>query len=413
MVNSDEYESLNNCDDTLNAVRSTRSKLQLLNEKTRTMKFLFGFDGYRDELYEMVRSRSSVDKFIPYESMAEFGQKIISTAGSSGSIERVLKKKIGGGFSVNTARAVANMAPNSSVSLYGAMGYPTIDPLFTNLPPNVSLHSIGNSGVTLAMEFSDGKIMSQDMGGIFELTWTTLLDRIGGRDVLIDQFENTNAIGQGHWSLMLHMNDYWRHFLDDIIPNITNSKKKIFFVDPADLTKRSTKEIREMLFLLKEINEEIPVLLSVNDREAIDVARVLAMEGVPPVEKKKYNTYEFGGQTINKVLNLSYFVIHEPHFATISGMGADESKTSFHHWVTEGYTSNPKFTTAAGDHFNGGILLALLGGLAPSESLVVGNAATAIFVRTGHSPNFFALDHFISEYMTYISNDIDTFCYPE
>ncbi|MHA1456972.1 MAG: hypothetical protein ACTSR5_13490 [Promethearchaeota archaeon] len=49
-------------------------------------------------------------------------------------------------------------------------------------------------------------------------------------------------------------------------------------------------------------------------------------------------------------MNLSYLVIHSPHFATISTV-------EDHYWITEGFTSKPKFTVGAGDYFHSGTVL--------------------------------------------------------
>lgn len=40
-----------------------------------------------------------------------------------------------------------------------------------------------------------------------------------------------------------------------------------------------------------------------------------------------------------------------------------------------------------------------------SEAILMGNAQTAIFVRTGNSPNFNQLSQFISRYMEFIDDD--------
>ena len=402
----EEYKKHNEFDFTLEAVSSTLKNFDKIENPSRSLNFFMGFDGYIDSLYNMVKNRKNINEFKIYESMKNFGQKIVDTAGSSISIERTFKKEIGGGFAPNMARAIGNMAPMAHVDLFGALGYPNINPIFKNLPSNVELHSIGTPGATLALEFSDGKVMSQDFGGIFELDWETVISRIGGRDNLISSFEKADAIGNGHWSLMPFMTSYFKHFLSDIFPNVSNLKKKLFFLDPADLTKRSEEDIKEMLVLLKKINEIIPVVLSVNDREVMDIARTLNLHGQLSLEKNNPSSYLSAGKTINSNLNFNYFVIHDPHFATISGV---ELSKNFHYWITEGFTSKPKYTVAAGDHFNAGLLNALLLGMSTSESCVIANAATAIFVRTGQSPSPKELRMFISNYFDYIKQDIDNF----
>ncbi len=402
----EDYKKQNDYDFTLEAVSSTLKNFNKIETPSRSLNFFMGFDGYIDSLYNMVKNRKNVEEFEIYESMKDFGQKIVDTAGSSISIERAFKKEIGGGFAPNMARAIATMAPMAQVDLYGALGYPDINPIFKSLPSNVKLHSIGSPGATLALEFSDGKVMSQDFGGIFELDWKTVISRIGGRDKLISAFEKADAIGNGHWSLMPFMSSYFKHFLSEILPNVSNLKKKLFFLDPADLTKRSNSDIKEMLLMLKKINDLIPVVLSVNDREVIDIIRSLNLKEQISLQKNNPISYLSAGKIINSNLNLNYFVIHDPHFATISGV---EQSKNFHYWITEGFTSKPKYTVAAGDHFNAGLLNALLLGMAPSESCIIANAATAIFVRTGQSPSPKDLKIYISHYFDYIRQDLDYF----
>ena len=395
------YESKNEYDVSIDAVKSVLPKMDGLKESTQSMNFLMGFDGYIDLLYSMLKNRTSLTEYEIYTSMADYGNHVVNIAGSSGSIERVLKKKLGGGFAPNMARALGNMAPQSTVDLYAAMGYPELDPIFSgSLPKNVNMHSIGNSGETLAMEFEAGKITPQDIGGIFELTWDTILKRMGGRDAMIDAFNKADAIGNGHWSLMLSMSDYFKHFISDIFPNMdANSlKKKLFFMDPADLSNRNNADIEEVLTLLGKVNEFVPVVLSLNDREAMDVSKVYASRGVNELKKGDTKAYEKAGIEINEQIQIDYLAIHDPHFATISSGDS-------HEWVTEGYTSKPSFTVAAGDHFNGALLMSLLSGLSPSESLVVANSATAFFVRTGESPSPDELHTFVGNYFEYINND--------
>ncbi|HEY0089298.1 MAG TPA: PfkB family carbohydrate kinase, partial [Candidatus Lokiarchaeia archaeon] len=114
--------------------------------------------------------------------------------------------------------------------------------------------------------------------------------------------------------------------------------------------------------------------------------------------KKNFEDYVKAGKLINDKINLSYLIIHSPHFATIS-------TKKDHFWITEGFTSKPKFTTGAGDHFHSGVAAGLACNLTPAEAILMGNALTAIFVRTGNSPNFNDLSKFIQKYIDYVSKD--------
>jgi sugar/nucleoside kinase (ribokinase family) len=95
---------------------------------------------------------------------------------------------------------------------------------------------------------------------------------------------------------------------------------------------------------------------------------------------------------------MKYLIIHEPHFATIS----NKKK---HSWVSQAYTSTPKFSTGAGDHFNGATLAGLILGLDPAEAILFGNVNTAIFVRTGESPKFKHMKKFMENYLDYVKNE--------
>ena len=397
-----DYSKLNNYDVTIEAVKSTFIKFQQLANLISKKHFFLGFDGYIDSLYSMVSKRTDSNNWAKMDSMNEFANRIQDASGSSCNIERVLKKKIAGGFAPNMARTVSGLG--AKAILVGAMGFPAINPLFKEFPESVKLYSIKDMGETAAFEFNDGKVMCTDFGNINQITWDTILNVIP-RDEFIELIEKSDAIGQGHWSLVPNMNSIWEKMIKEIFPNVSNMKNKIFMVDPSDCKKRTPADINEKLKLLQKIEEFSPVMLSLNDKEAIDITNIIISEDSAFHKKRvtqiktQEDYFDIGGK-LNEVLGVSYLVIHDPHFATIS------TKKS-HHWVTEGYTSKPNFTTAAGDFFNGGVLSSLVCGLRPEESLVVGNALTAIFVRTGISVGLNQVRKFIESYFKYIQNDIN------
>jgi len=172
----------------------------------------------------------------------------------------------------------------------------------------------------------------------------------------------------------------------------------IFFVDTADIRKRSKKDIKHLIRILKKINNQVHVMLSMNDLEAMYLSKALDNVKNIVINKNKFDGFINGGKWINNEAGLSYLAIHSPHFATIS-------TSEDHYWVTEGFTSKPKFTVGAGDHFHSGTALGLSCNLTPSESILIGNSLAAIFVRTGSSPNNKQLSQFLNRYMEFIEND--------
>lgn len=388
------YERLNAYDVTLETLDNIGPKLDTFKRQAIIKTCFLGFDGYLDLLYSIVKSRSDAINWDRMESMKEFGTLIIDIAGSSANIERVLKKRIFGGFAPNTSRALNALGVKTI--LVAALGRPDLSQYYKSSSLVESI-SIANPGETLGLEFDDGKIMITDFEPILNINPETLMKSVS-KSKLIDYINKSNILGFGHWALVPHLNDIWDYFLDNLFPSVTDKKSKLFFVDIADITKRSKEDINEMIAILQKVDQEIPVMLTVNDREAIRLSQIL--RNVKPITPKKENIKDFvkGGRLINDEINLSYFVIHSPHFATISTY-------SDHYWITEGYTSTPKFTVAAGDHFNSGVALSLATKMTPPESILIGNALTAIFVRTGFSPSFNQLIQYIERYMEFVLED--------
>ncbi|MHA1846429.1 MAG: PfkB family carbohydrate kinase [Promethearchaeota archaeon] len=384
-------------DVTWDALESVQQKFQDLKRVRKSIdnkEVFLGLDGYIDSLYSLVAKRQGVNEYTLMRSMREFSKKAEETAGSSCNVERILKKKIGGGFGPNTARAVGSYGV--VVRLMGCLGAPSRI-FLDSLPGNVHLYSVSDPGETCALEFEDGKIMLTDFGNVHGLTWDLIKGKIGVNK-FIELINNVDVIGQGHWALVAHMNEIWEDWLSDIFPSL-DRKKRVFFVDSADMSKRPFEHRRKMVSLLEEMTSkhDFTTILSMNDKEAIQLTE--SFDNIDNIQC--FEDYYVAGQNMMDVFDISAVVIHHPHFATIS-----TKKETFH--VKEGYTSKPRFTTAAGDHFNGGIILSFLSEMfKPEEALVIANSATAFFVRTGKSPNLEDLSRFINNYKQYVENDLD------
>jgi hypothetical protein len=390
------YKPQNKYDTTLESLENILKKLDKLRTSISKKTCFLGFDGYVDSLYSVVQSRENADEWTKMNLLKNFGELLIDVAGSSANVERVLKKRIFGGFAPNTCRAMNTLGVK--IFLTAALGYPKLNEFYVPIP-NVESFSVANPGETLGLEFDDGKLMITDFEPILNITWKTLID-IVKQDNIIQMVEKSDLLGFGHWALVPSLNDIWKHFLIDIFPSISNLKDKLFFVDIADIRKRSANNISDLIQVLQKINDHVPVLLSANDQEALYLSKVLP--NARNLNSSQSLNFIESGKLLNKEANLSYLVIHSPHFATISTI-------EDHYWITEGFTSKPKFTVGAGDHFHSGTVLGLSCGLTPPEAILMGNALTAIFVRTGNSPNFYQLSQFISRYMEFIANDNPNF----
>lgn len=394
-------EKVNKFDVTEETYKSVSNKLPSLEEAISKKTAFLGFDGIIDYLYSLAKSRKDCFSWQKMESMEELAELIVNIAGSSTNIEMILKRKVSGGFTSNVSKAMCELGV--MINLIGAYGFPNIDEVFQNFLKNkkINLKSIINPGLTVGLEFDDGKIMLTDFENLLNINWELIIQRVGSEEI-INYCNISDIIGIGYWAPMPNFERVWMGLIDQIFPSTNDLKKKIFLVDLADIKKKNKQDILNMVDVIKKLNDIIPVVLSLNDQEAKDICR--AMDGIKDIDTKKNKLDSFveAGRQINKELNLSFLVIHSPYFATIS-------TPEEHFLVTEGFTSQPCYTTSAGDHFNAGMAIGLSCNLSPAESILLGNAITAIFVRTGFSPNFDHLSLFIRDYMKYINNDIPTF----
>ena len=395
------YKKLNEFDVTLESYNSIKKKIDHLKEKIPKNRCFLGWDGFIDHLYTIIQSRESLEKWTRMDNMKKFGELISSVAGSSMGIETILKRKAIGGFTSNVCKGMNTLGVK--MFLTSAWGYPNLIEIFNEYlksKDSIEVNSFTNPGITMGLEFNDGKIMLNNIESILKINWNQINERIGIEN-LLQKFEECNLIGLGYWAVILQFEDILRHIVD-LLPSIPHLKNKKLFLDLADVKRRTKKDLILFLKYLPKVEETIPLLLSLNDQEAKDV--LSALQGANLIKIKGRNIEELidAGIYINNFLNISYLVIHSPHFATITTKNG-------HFWVTEGYTSKPRYTTSAGDHFNAGTVLGLACNLTPPEAILMGNAVTAIFVRTGNSPNFNALSTFIQKYMEYIEKDNPNF----
>ncbi|MBD3256121.1 MAG: hypothetical protein GF383_13575 [Candidatus Lokiarchaeota archaeon] len=392
------YQKENNFDVTENAYDSIRKHLKFVFKNIPHKAFFLGWDGFIDTIYTLVQSRSSIEKWDKMDSMEDFGNLILKVAGSSAGIECVPKKKTIGGFTSNVSNPLSNLGAN--ITLISSWGYPKIDALFWELSnkPNVHCFSFNNPASTSCYEFIDGKIMITNFKNIHKIDWKLMKSRIGLEPIL-KSIERSDALGLAYWSSILNFNELMFKLVEEIFPSIKNLNNKILFFDLADIKRRKNKDIKSFLELLKDWNELVPIVLSLNDQETIDVSKAIGLKENIDHNKKNYNELHKIGKNINEKLRISNLIVHTPHFATIT-------TRDDHFWVAQAFTSHPSYTTGGGDYFNAGLMAGLVCELTPAESLIIGNALTAFFVRSGLSPNLEKLRIFLFNYRKYLDKDI-------
>ena len=344
--------------------------LKLVEPATHLRAFL-GLDGFVDEIIHMVDKRESAESFQRLPTMAKFAERIAAAAGKSTNIERVVERTKLGGNGPIMANALARFGIR--VTYVGALGYPVMHPVFTELAQRAEVHSICEPGNTNALEFDDGKVMLTKTSHFCEITWPMIQARFS-RDKFIENFSTAELVAFVNWTQIPFMSDLWAALLREFCPNPSAARRRIFF-DLADPEKRTPKDICTAVELISNFEKYFEVIFGLNEKEAIEVGRALGL-------RARDQSREALGQLsreIQKQTGVSTVVVHPVTYALAVSNGVVS--------IVDGpYVAKPVITTGAGDHFNAGFCLGKLLGFDNEGSVLLGVTTSGYYVRYGISP---------------------------
>ena len=346
-------------------------KLLAANEQARKLTAFVGLDGFVDEIIHVVSERHNAESFQRIATIEEFAQRIAAAAGKSANIELVNQVTKLGGNGPIMANALASFG--MKVTYLGALGYPTLHPVFQEFTQNAEVHTIAEPGHTDALEFTDGKLMFGKMVPLNEVTWENIQTRFG-RDRFTAKFSDADLVGFVNWTMIPYMSDLWDSLLRELCPKLAGPRRKIFF-DLADPAKRTPNDISRALELIRLFEQYFDVILGLNEQEAFEIGVVL---GLAP---KPHNPDSLSAlcREIGRHLPINTVVVHPVTYAlAVSGQVVT--------LIDGPFVDKPLITTGAGDHFNSGFCLGKLLRFDNAMSLLTGVATSAYYVRTGQSP---------------------------
>src|SRR5215207_8998576 len=159
------------------------SKLLAAESRAAKLTAFVGVDGFVDEIIHAVDKRESAEKFERIRTIKQFGERISAAAGKSTNIELATQHTKLGGNGPIMANALASLG--LKVTYLGALGYPTLHPVFNEFSKRVETHSIAEAGHTDAVEFEDAKLMLGKMTQLKDVTWANIKLRFGGEKFAI------------------------------------------------------------------------------------------------------------------------------------------------------------------------------------------------------------------------------------
>jgi hypothetical protein len=353
---------------------------KLHNRKTRERRAFLGFDACIDNIVRIVRDKNGKNLTKFFTDSDQLGDFLLKLDNKSCGLELETKLSKIGGNMVITGNALGNLG--IKVECVGTFGYPEILPVFRTMSYNCSLHTIADTISATALEFDNSKVIMFDPGPYNNLTWEGIKDLLG-TEKICELISDKQLISFVNWSEIENSSQIWKGFLDEIFPEtIKTGPKALFFTDFSDCSRKSEKEIGYALGLLGNFRKYFKVILSLNQNEAALTAKALGL-------MNSENDEEFIKELFG-LINVDILVIHRTNDAfSYDGESYEKCDTFF--------CDEPKILTGGGDNFNAGFCYSVLSDLNPFQSLLVANAVSGSYVKTGISPDAEQLKKFLKQ----------------
>jgi hypothetical protein len=357
-------------------LRTTARRLKRLD--SGAIQALIGFDGFIDEIAEVVDRRSSATEYKPLATIAAFAERVQHAAGLSANLELVSRRvKLGGSAAL---LADALLESGLKVTFVGAAGRAPFDPAFSSIVTRAkACHSLADPGRTLALEFRDGKLMLNRLENLNAVTYERLVEVVG-IEALRELWSECRLVAFANWTMLPNAGGIWRGLLRDMV-GVEPPASAALFVDLSDPEKRAPEDLADACRLLASFERSHRVTLGLNQKESVQVGTALGCTLAG--EELEENAVRLRSE-----LGLSAIAIHAPRAAACAS-----SDGSAH--VTGPYCERPALTTGAGDNFNAGFCLALLAGLTNAERLAAATASAGFYVRQGRSASLPELRSFL------------------
>jgi hypothetical protein len=337
-----------------------------------------GFDACIDNIVKVVKDKNGNTNTTFYSDSRELGEYLVSRKNRSCGIElQTHVSKIGGNM-VITGNALGNLGIN--VDCVGTFGLPEVLPFFRSMSPNCTLYSVGDTITATALEFNDSKVIMFDPGPYNKLSWEGIKSNMGAEKIK-QLISGKKLISLLNWSEIENSSQIWQGILTDILPFIEQPEiPPVYFTDFSDCSRRSKNEILYATDLLARFRKYFRVILSLNQNEADLVATAMDLS--------HSNSDETLIKSLFMTINADVLVIHRiKDSLAYDGIHFEKCDTFF--------CAEPSILTGGGDNFNAGFCFALLHDLDLFQSLLVANAVSGSYVKTGISPDVNALIEFL------------------
>lgn len=342
-----------------------------------------GFDACIDYIIRIVREKKDNEVTSYFTESSQFGEFLINLNNKSCGVELQTKLSKIGGNMVITGNALGNLGIKTEC--VGTFGLPDILPVFRTMSPNCSLHTIADTISATALEFNNSKVIMFDPGPYNNLTWEGIKNILGIEKIKV-LMSDKQMISFLNWSEIENSSQIWEGVLEEILPFILHDgPKPFFFSDFSDCSRKSDKEIQFALDLLARFRKYFRVILSLNQNEAALIGKAMNI--------REYTIDEEFMKELFRLANADVLVMHRTKDAIAFDGAVYEKCDTF-------FCEEPKILTGGGDNFNAGFCYSLFHDFNLLQSLIVANAVSGSYVKTGISPGVNDLKEFLQHFST-------------
>jgi sugar/nucleoside kinase (ribokinase family) len=198
--------------------------------------------------------------------------------------------------------------------------------------------------------------------------WDTVMEATKGKAIEI--FSQADLVALVNWSELSFSQFLWRETYEKAFSGQMEDKGKYILFDLCDVSRKSKKEIGDVLQLIGKFAKKRTAVLSLNENEALVIGEniykgILDVEGIAKNLREDYQIDEIiiHGVKFSLMLTDRCMIIEDTIFV-----------------------EKPIKTTGAGDHYNGALAVGLLMGLDDGKRVELAHLITNHYIRTGRSP---------------------------
>lgn len=346
-----------------------------------------GLDGFIDRIVQAVKIRQGRgEHFEAYHSLAELGRRIAEASTCNLNVELFKKfEKMGG-----NGPLLSNLLLNLGVQVHytGTLGCP-VHPLFAEFAKKTHAISLGEPGITHAIECQDGKLLLGEMQSLDCVTRESFLQKKPVQ-AWVEEFSTADVIAFQNWTMLYGMTDILRFIVSECLADIALREQRIWFFDLADPSKRSPSDLGDFLTLLPPLSQRGKVYLALNRSEAKILGDIVG-NPCPPFDLGSVHFKEWLCKLTER-LSIDKVVFHCCEWAA-----AVQNKEVV--CVPALKAKRLRCLSGSGDHFNGGFLCGCLMNFDLQRSLLLGHVSALLYIEEGTTPSCELVQNYFNRLM--------------